>query len=124
MHFHLLHILSYGFYPKQPVQTPALDSPFLDTKCIYLLYHRDKNLRAPLATLCIYYIQLFIGLLSISACDVKALSKKYIHSSYWSAVSNNRVMQALWQVMLLSMIKWVVYCRCIEILRNIAEGTH
>lgn len=95
MHFHLLRISSYGFYPQHPVQTPALDSPFLGTKCIYFLYHGDNNLRALFATLCIYYIHLFRVLLSISACDIKALRKKYIHSSYWSAGSDDRVMQAL-----------------------------
>jgi len=83
------------FYPEHPVQTPVLDSPFLDTKNIYLLSHTDKNLRALFATLCIYYIHQIRVLLSVLTCEVKALSKKFIHSSYWSAVSDNRVMQTL-----------------------------
>lgn len=78
MNFCLLHISSYGFYPKHPIQASALDSSFFDTEYIYLLYHRDKNRRAFFATLCIYYIHLFRVLLSISACEVKALSKKQL----------------------------------------------
>lgn len=92
MCFFLLHISSCHFYPKHPVQTPAPDSPFLDAKYIYLLLHRDKNLRALFATLCIHHIHLFRVLLSIPAHEVKTLSKKYIHSCYWPVVSNNRVM--------------------------------